>query len=54
MTRGLWAGGAPTASQIDAIIIQTTGNAIEFAELSSGTTNQQHGLNDSHGGVGGY
>ena len=56
MTRGLWAGGAPATidNGVDAIIIQTTGNAVEFGDLSSGATNQQHGLNDSHGGVGGY
>ena len=56
MTRGLWAGGAPSSvdNGVDAIIIQTTGNAVDWGDLSSGATNQSMGLNDSHGGVGGY
>ena len=56
MTRGLWAGGAPASvdNGVDSIIIQTTGNAVDWGDLSSGATNQSMGLNDSHGGVGGY
>ena len=55
MTRGLWAGGSPsTTNGIDAITIQTTGNATDFGDITTGMTNQQYGLCDSHGGVGGY
>ena len=56
--RGIVAGGFNTpgtsaTNHIDMIEIQTSGNAVDFGDLSRNTT-LCHGCSDAHGGLGGY
>ena len=54
--RGVFAGGTtPTAvNSIDYITITSTGNAIDFGDLSAESWTQSGACSDSHGGLGGF
>ena len=50
--RAVWAGGgSPTKNTIDFVTIQTTGNATDFGDLSTGADFVMVGASDSHGGL---
>ena len=53
-TRGIWAGGNPSATTMDYVTISTTGNAIDFGDRTG--TNEIDGLSTETRGVfaGGY
>ena len=55
-TRGVFAGGYNPAdvSTIDYVTIPTTGDAIDFGDLTSPRGGIFNGMSDSHGGLGGF
>ena len=50
-TRGLWGGGGPSATtRIDFVTISTTGDAIDFGNLTAGTS-MPATASTGHGGL---
>ena len=51
VTRGVYAGGLPgNSANCEYITVATTGNALDFGDLSTGG-HGGHGLSNGHGGL---